>query len=119
MPWRRRAIERGDGDRFLHLGHVARLAGVALWIVAVLPLQERHLLGKRADLLTLGPERFGEEGVATAAQGGVADVVAVLRHQAVGGRLHDALMPVIDDEGAILRTMVDVTEAGERDVAVE
>src|SRR6185437_10856104 len=37
----------------------------------------------------------------------------------VRGGLHHTLMPLIDDEGAILRTLVYVVEACERDIAVE
>ena len=51
-------IQSGHGDSFVHHRHVTTLAGLLVYVVAVLPLQERHLLGKAADFFhRFGPAR--------------------------------------------------------------
>ena len=64
-------VRRCAGDGW----HVARLAGLLVVEIAVLPLEVRHLFRKSANGLSGCVERRGVEGVAGAAECGLAEVI--------------------------------------------
>ena len=114
----RLTVDRGDPHCFMHLRHMARLAGAFVAIVTVQPLQIWHLFRQRANLFSARSQRFGIESVAAAAQSRVANLRSFLRNETSGGGQHDALVAVINDERAVLGTQLVFVEARNNKMAV-
>src|SRR4051812_5782380 len=100
------AKDRTDPHRLIDSGHVTFLARISVGIVAVQPLQIRHLLGNRSNRLATFAERRSIELVTGGAKSGVADVIAPSRLKSAGGAVHDALVRRSDVERAVFGTCV-------------
>ncbi len=79
--------------------HVAVLTAATVLILAVRPLQIRHLLGQLAHHLTLVIHGMGVERVTGRAEFGALNVRGLLRDEA-RRRAHEVLSTVVDIEGA-------------------
>src|SRR6476646_3485188 len=118
----RLTVESRDRHRFFYFRHMARLAGIYLWIGAVQPFLKRHLLWKIADLFPTRPPRCGDERMAASAQRCVANLTSLDREKASRGRLHDALVTGIHRKRPVLRpdtVVFAVLRTGDHHVAVE
>src|ERR1700757_1004850 len=98
-----RVAEHGrDAHRFVHLGHVALLARRLRGIVAMQPLQVRHLLRQVADIFAAITSRGGVKLVAGTAQSGIADVIAASGLESSGRSIHDVLVSRSNVEWPVL-----------------
>ena len=89
------AEDRGNPRLLLDDRHMAMLAALRLFVVAVLPFEERHLLRQPADGLAVRSEGGRVQRVAGRAQLRLTDVQSFGRHKA-GGRVHHRRLPALD-----------------------
>src|ERR1700759_876472 len=84
---------------------LARLPRPTLRVLAMLPLLERHLLRKPANLFPMRSQGVRIEGVATSAKSGVAHIVLFGGPVSRGRGVHQRLMSFVNHKRAILRTI--------------
>jgi hypothetical protein len=94
-----------DANHLLNYGHVAVLATLLVFELALKPFLIRHLLRKLSNLFSVGSERGRDQRVASGAEFRLPDMFALCWPISGGRAPHDSILTVINFEGAEFRTL--------------
>src|SRR5204863_9460561 len=114
-------LHRGDGNAvtFRHYAlHVTGLASLLAAVRALSPLEIRHLLRQRPDLVARGIQSRGIERVTGGAELRCPNVLCLRRHEAAG-RVHDRRVTTIHGVGTEDRPFADGRRRVDHEAAVE
>ena len=112
----RRTSECCDGGGLADGGHVAGLAGLFVVVVAVKPLEVRHLFGEAAGGLSGGVEGGGVKGMAGAAEGRLLEMIGLGDGKA-GGEIVNGDGARLSSIGTVERTRV-LADRSDGEIAV-